>query len=125
MIEAKVINAQIVDTMLGFEDRGIMTCSLFLDRSDGGTQGWGGYALDAWSKDKEKRVVESRFGLTLIHSILNVVGVSTWENLKGKYVRIKVPLSGCGKIEALGNLMTEEWINIDELIRECQMDNNK
>lgn len=78
-------------TMLGIEDHGIMSFFLYIDYLNGGTQGSGGYALDGYNKEHEKnKKLYSRTGVAgsilLIRRILETVGVSNWEDLKGKKV---------------------------------------
>lgn len=92
----ETINAKIESTMLGFEDRGIMTWFLTLDF--GGTgQGFGGYALGGATTD------------FAIKRILKVVGVEKWEDLKGKYIRVKREPRGL--IKSIGNLLEDKWFD--------------
>ena len=49
--------------------------------------------------------------------ILEVVGVNTWEELEGKYIRIKNAKLG-DRVSAIGNLMKEEWIDFDTFGKE-------
>ena len=100
MIEEKV--ALISSTMLGKEDHGIMTAYLHLDYGGGG-QGFGGYAL----KDK--------YLDTFITRVLKTAGVGTWEQLKGKYIRVK---SEHAKIHAIAPVLGGdfvEWFNPKEV----------
>ena len=41
----EIKNVKIDDTMLGYENHGILTCILYM-KWDGGGQGFGGYELD-------------------------------------------------------------------------------
>ena len=97
---SEIKNAKITDTMLGREDHGIMTFMLYLEWG-GSVCGYGGYAIDQYDRNKEKRVF-SASGLEAISKILEVVGVKTWEDLKGKYIRIE------------DNGWGEKWFNIRE-----------
>lgn len=83
----ETLNAQIKDTKLGFMN-GIFDFTLVLDIQGGGGVALGGWAMDQYDKEKNKRV-GSAFGMNLIMQILEVVGVNTWEELKRKYIRIK------------------------------------
>lgn len=48
---------------------------------------------------------------------MKVVGVSRWEDLKGKYIR--VVSNGWGStLKTIGNLMKDEWFNITEFFTE-------
>lgn len=111
----EIRNAKITDTMLGREDHGIMTFMLYLEWG-GSACGYGGYAIDQYDRNKEKRVF-SASGLEAVSKILEVVGVKTLEELKGQYVRIED--NGWGeKIDKIGNLMEEKWFNIREFFTE-------
>jgi hypothetical protein len=91
----EIKNAKITSTMLGFEDHGFLTWFLHLDFGNSGV-GFGGYALGGDNTDK------------VIRAILETVGVETWEDLKGKYVRVKGGEWG-KKVEAVGNVLEEKW----------------
>lgn len=71
-------------TMLGVEDHGIFMAYLYLDYA-GSSQGAGGYALDEYNADKNRRV-GSAYGLDWIMRTLEVAGVYKWEDLKGVYL---------------------------------------
>lgn len=94
-----IINARITDTMLGREDHGIMTFSIGVE-FDGGGCCVGGYCLDGGS-------------IKIISQILDVVGVNSWEELKGQYIRFES--NGWGsRITKIGNLMYDKWIDFEE-----------
>ena len=104
-------NAKITSTQLGREDHGIMTFMIFVE-FDGCVCGIGGYALDAYDDKTHKRVFHVK-DMEAISEILNVVGVSNWEDLAGKYIRIKD--NGWGSpIDEIGNLMEDKWFNLRE-----------
>jgi len=84
-------NAKITGTMLGFEGHGIFTCFLYLDYG-GISQGFGGYFLE-----HQKNMVQG---------ILRTVGVESWEELSGKFVRVE---SDRNKIIRLGNIVKDVW----------------
>ena len=84
--------ATIKSTMLGIEDRGIMSFWLHTEWPGAGI-GVGGYVLDTYDKDAGRRVAHASCG-ALIAEVLNVVGVSSWEALKG--ARIHVLFDGAG-----------------------------
>ena len=92
-------NAYIKSTSLGFEDHGIMTFWLNIEYSGGCGQGVGGYALDdpVTVIGKLDRVGTAK-GMDLIMKIIKIVGVSSWEDLPGKYVRVYSNSNGVGAI---------------------------
>jgi len=112
--ELKIENAIITSTMLGYEDHGILTCGFQLDRQLG-SQGFGYYALAG--KD-----ITSNYGIEFVKKILNTVGVDTWEELKGKHIRIKVGRSWGSKIVAIGNFMSDVWFDPEEFSKSYRKD---
>lgn len=111
-METQIKNARITGTMLGREDHGIMTFTISVDISEGGCCAIGGYALDGYDRETKARVFSAK-SMEAVSKILEVVGVDTWEDLKGRYIRVKDP--GWGKvINEIGNLMEDKWFNLRE-----------
>lgn len=108
----KTENAIIKSTMLGYEDHGIMTYMLQLDREIG-SQGFGGYALKGGKADNKH--IQAAYGMDTITSILNTVGVDTWEELKNKHIRIMCEEGWNGKILGIGNIIKDKWFYPKEL----------
>ena len=74
-------NAKIDKTKLGLEE-GWFTCWLYLNYGSS-CQGFGGYGLgDKW-------------GISFIEEVLKVVGVDSWEELPGKYIRVETEGHAC------------------------------
>ena len=106
-----VRNAKITSTKLGREDHGIFTFMIFVE-FQGCACGVGGYALDSYDREIDKRVYSAK-SLEAVSNILDVVGVYNWEDLEGQYIRIKD--NGLGStIDEIGNLMEEKWFNLRE-----------
>lgn len=109
-------NAKIESTMLGVEAHGILTCYLTLNYADSSYQTFGGYALD--------EVIElngefshregSKLGMKFLEHTLKVVGVDTWEELKGNHIRVSI---NNGIIHAIGNLLEDKWLIPKELLK--------
>ena len=109
-------NAKITGTMLGREDHGIMTFMVYVDISESGSCGIGGYALDSYDRETKSRVFSTN-SMEAGSKILEVVGVDRWEQLPGKYIRVKD--NGWGKtIDEIGNLMENKWFNLREFFSE-------
>ena len=116
----EIRNAKITSTMLGREDHGIMTFMIFVE-FDGCRCGIGGYALDYYDRDTQTRVFNIK-DMEAISKILDVVGVDKWEDLPGKYIRIKD--NGWGStIDEIGNLMEEKWFNLREFFKDTKEKN--
>lgn len=103
-------NAIIESTMLGREDHGILTFFINI-RFDGGVHySVGGYCLDEYDPANETRVYSPK-SMEIISKILEVVGVNTWEELPGKYIRFED--DGWGhSIVKIGNIMEDKWLDI-------------
>lgn len=113
----EIKNAQIVSTMLGREDHGIMTFMIQIRFGACGC-GIGGYALDYYDRETKTRKYSAK-SMEAISKILEVVGVDTWEQLPNKYIRIKD--KGWGStIDEIGNLMEDEWFNLREFFSEVE-----
>ena len=111
----EIRNAKIMSPMLGREDHGIMTFMIFVEFS-GCACGIGGYALDYYDKNTQTRVFNVK-DMEAISKILDVVGVDKWEQLPGKYIRVKD--NGWGStIDEIGNLMEEKWFNLKEFFQD-------
>ena len=107
----ETLNARIKQTKLGFIGNDILTFDLILDVQGGGGVIVGGYPLAQYDKTVQK-IVGTAKGSSLIMRILEVVGVDTWEELEGKYIRIK----GChldDRVTAIGNIMDEDWVDFE------------
>ena len=117
-----VKNAQITKTSLGKEDHGIMTCWLHLTYGAAG-QGFGGYYLGSYGKRPNKK---TGYGIEAISRIIDVVGVANWEDLKGKYIRVRFTdkPSGFGhEIDAIGHIIEDKWFSFKEFAKELPDEN--
>lgn len=99
----KIENAKISSTMLGYEDHGLFTAVLYLEFS-GGSQGFGLRAMQ-----------DANYAVRFIQDTIRTVGVDSWEDLKGKYVRAEYDLS---RVYKIGHLISPVWFDPEELSRE-------
>lgn len=74
----------IESTMLGYEDHGIASGTVFVKGDHWGV-GLGGYCLDTYDRTVKERVPTVAMGLW-VAAVLHCVGVRSWEALKGKQV---------------------------------------
>ena len=110
-MDTYIDNAKITGTMLGKEDHGIMTFYLYVEFDNGGC-GYGGYVLDEYDK-AEKRRFGTAAGMQAITEILDCVGVDTWEELTGSFIRCEHEGWG-GNIIRIGHLIKNKWLDLDE-----------
>ncbi len=92
--DCEIVNGKIISTTLGFDDHGFVFHIV--------VEGAGyGVVLGGIRPTVE-----------LIGKVLNVVDVSKWEDLNGKYVRIKT--YGLGSIiHEMGNIIEDKWIDFN------------
>ena len=110
---SEIRNFKISATHLGYESHGIFTAYLTLQSAGFGIS-VGGYALDEFI-DK-KRIITKK-GAELIPRILDVVGVETWEQLAGQYIRVED--NGIGEsISKIGNLIEDNWLDFDRFLKD-------
>ena len=105
MNDQLIENGRIRSTTLGMDDSPF-TAWLHLE-FDGTGQGFGGYVLGG------------EFGMAFIEAVLDVVGVSKWEDLKGQYLRVRRDMPGFGgKIVAIGHIIHDRWFEPEVLAAE-------
>lgn len=108
----RIENAQITNVSLTMEDHGCLTFWLTLE-GDGWGCGVGGYCIGKGYLGATDFTAERGDGLEAMMRIMDVVGVSKWEDLKGKYLRVQFPGIGWGdKVSTIGNLLKDKWFNI-------------
>ena len=81
----EIVNMKIIDTKLG-EDHGCLTAYLTLE-GDGYFCNAGGYCLDHWCANVGEH--HSTDGYGAIIELMKTLEVESWEELKGKYIRVK------------------------------------
>lgn len=111
-----IVNARITDTFLGIEGHGIFTLSINIEMA-GCECRIGNYCL---SYTENGKVHYEAKNSEAICRVLDVVGVDSWEKLKGQYIRVEK--NGRGGIHTIGNLMKDEWFNLKEFFSDSQSD---
>lgn len=114
MANPEIFNAKIVDTFLGIEDHGLLTFYLFCE-FDNSRCAFGGCSFGAM-----REYVNYPFTSELLMRVINTVGVSSWEELKGQLIRVRTKgLTGCSDgIDAIGNILTDDWFCIKDFYKE-------
>lgn len=106
-------NGKITSAMLGFEGHGILS-SMIMIEFDGSGQGFGGWGMDSYSKEKDCRV-GTAFGCQYIMDVLKTLELEQWDDLKGQIVRVKREES-FGKIKAIGHAVKNKWFDPEKLV---------
>lgn len=106
VITYKEQNAIIRSTRISNNDFGCLTAFLDLDYGNSG-QGFGGYRLYS-PKIFQSDEIQLNAAGHFIWRVMEVVGVHTWEELKGQPVRVKTG-GYLDAIVAVGNIIKDEW----------------
>ena len=91
---------------LGYEDHGILTCTVMFDGGGWG-QGTPGYGFDEHDEETKSRVVTSPFGLAFIARLMQAFGVDEWNKIKGRTIFV-LRQEPFGPIVGLHPLPTEK-----------------
>lgn len=106
-------NAKITDVSLGIGDHCCLTFSITL-RGSGWGASFGGYNLAFFNGTSFKG---SEKGLEALARIMYVVGVSKWEDIKGRYVRVK---QEDRLVVGIGNIIKDKWFEPREFFKEVE-----
>ena len=106
-------NGKIKSTFLGMNEGGFFSCWIYIDYNGEG-QGFGGYTLDNIPETNSSMRQQTEFGMAYIMEILKVVGVSTWEELPGKFIRVKKK-DYLEPIISIGHIIEDKWFTPSKL----------
>lgn len=126
-MEKEIFNAQIVNTQFGLADNDVLTFVLEL-KFDNGSCRFGGVPLGYYENKTDPNSEYLCFNFTpkLFLEILHTVGCYCWEELKGKFVRLRTNGEDGEKraVEAIGNIITDNWFCLEEFFSRY-MNNNQ
>lgn len=114
-------NAKITSVSITMADHGHLCYWIMLDGGVWGC-GFGGYAIGTgWLGAKNSDFkAETGDGLVAMMRIMNVVGVSNWEDLEGQFVRVAIPDNNWGgSIHIIGNILNDKWFDQKKFFAEC------
>lgn len=108
-----ILNAQITHADIFIEDHDILTFTLTIRSSAGWSTHIGSFYLDWTNKGGER--VPAPYTSTIVRSILETVGVRSWNDLVGKYIRIDDNNKYNSTVTKIANLMEDNWIDLRTL----------
>jgi len=104
-------NVRITSTSISMADHGVL-CISFGVRGDG----WGcsiGQYMNGVGHLGAKEWKGNGSAIVAMMKIMDTVGVTKWEDLPGKFIRVKT--NGWGStIDEIGNIIEDKWFNLRE-----------
>ncbi len=113
MTEYETKNAIITSASLTTEDHGVLSAWLSLDYG-ASAQGFGGYSLCHMPDSKWYPGKKNYAGIFIVR-VLEVVGVSRWDSIPGKTIRVEASNSG---VRAIGHITKEIWFRPEQELAE-------
>lgn len=111
----KIENAIIKNVDISMADHGCVTLNIELNGSGWGCN-FGGYCIGHGYLGADE-FDGSADGMESIARIMDVVGVSYFNNMKGKYVRVAIKNSW-GAVKIIGNIIKDQWFDIESFFED-------
>lgn len=111
----EILNAKITRVSLSMADHGCLTFYITLTSAGWGVS-IGGYVLGHGYLGADE-FDACGDGLEAMMRIMDTVGVESWEDLEGQYVRVKTEgLGSC--VHIIGNLLEDKWFDIKKFFED-------
>ena len=111
----EITNVKIINASLTMADHGCLTFLITVEGSGIGVS-LGGYCIGQGYLGAKEFKSENGKGLVAMMKIMDVVGVTKWEDLKGKYCRIKSDGWG-SRVTTIGNIIEDKWFDMEEFFQ--------
>lgn len=110
-----IMNAEITNVDLSMQDHGCFVLTLVLRGSGWGVV-YGGYCIGKGFLGADEFEGSAK-GLEYLMRIMDVVGVETFNDMVGKYVRVATKGWG-NSVKIIGNILKDHWFDAEEFFKE-------
>ena len=111
-------NARITNIDLTMEDHGCLCLSMVLEGNGWGCI-YGGYSLGhGYVGADDDYFSGSAKGMESIIRVMDTVGCSRFNELKGRYVRAAIKGTGARSIRIIGNIIKDKWFDEEDFFKE-------
>ena len=112
----QILNGKITEADLSMAEHGVLIMLLTLSGDGWGVE-YGGHILGkgfvgATGFDSDPKGIEQ------IMRVMDTVGVAHFKDLNGSYVRIAVHQKDQGRVNVIGNILTDKWFDIADFFAE-------
>ena len=112
----QILNGKITEADLSMAEQGV--CIMLLSLSgDGWAVEYGGHILGKGFVGATEFSSDPK-GIEQIMRVMDTVGVAHFKDLKGSYVRIAVHQKDQGRVNVIGNILTDKWFDIADFFAE-------
>lgn len=112
----QILNGKITEADLSMAEQGVCIMLLSL-AGDGWAVEYGGHVLGKGFVGATEFSSEPN-GIEQIMRVMDTVGVAHFKDLKGSYVRIAVHPKDQGRVNVIGNIITDQWFDIADFFAE-------
>lgn len=115
----QIFNGKITEADLSMAEQGVCIMLLSL-AGDGWEVDYGGYVLGRGFVGATEFSSKPN-GIEQIMRVMDTVGVAHFKDLKGSYVRIAVHSKDNGRVNVIGNILTDKWFDIADFFAEPEV----
>ena len=116
----KIENAVVEDVNISMGDHSCITFTLTVKSKGWGCGVYGGYCLGhGYLGAKPEFFDRSPKGLELIAQVMNIIGVSEFNDMKGKHLRVATKDWG-DTVKIIGNIIEDKWFDIESFFKDSE-----
>lgn len=112
----QILNGKITEADLSMAEQGVCIMLLSL-AGDGWAVEYGGHVLGKGFVGATEFSSDPK-GIEQIMRVMDTVGVAHFKDLKESYVRIAVHPKDKGRVNVIGNIITDQWFDIADFFAE-------